>query len=129
MQPNVESTTSKLSSSNGELLGVALDRVDRDACFGREAPAGVEELRRQVEADHGCARLRRAERRVPGAAGDVEDVLAGRDSDGSDDPRPDLPQLPLGDRRIVACGPGGACALLEPSELGQCCCVHSRPPR
>ena len=83
MQPITETTTSKLSSGDRQRLGVALEALDVDAGLAGQPPAFLEQLGGEVDADDAPARLRRADRRVAGAAGDVEHVLAGRDPDAA----------------------------------------------
>ena len=129
MHPKVERTTSKLSSSSGRSSASPWTHSTSHPGLRGQAPAGGEELGREVDADDAGARLGRAQRRVAGPAGDVEDILAGTDADGLDDPRSDLPELAFGDRREVAGGPGCASALLEHSELRQCCRIRIMRPR
>jgi hypothetical protein len=93
-------------------LRVALDPFDRDPGLIR-SPAGVlEQLWGQVEPDHAPTRDRRRDRRIPCAAGHVEDGVTGAHADAVDEVGADAPDV-VDDRVVVARGPGGSGALLR----------------
>jgi hypothetical protein len=90
-----------------QVLGVSLDPCDRDADGLRPAPARVEQLRRQVARRDVRAGLRRRDRRVRGAGGDIEDAHARADAAGRDEPRTQREQPRL-DHRPRPTSPDGA---------------------
>lgn len=58
-----------------EILGVALDPVDDHVALGGAPAGGLEQLRRQIDADDLRAGGGRPDRDVPGAGRDVEHLL------------------------------------------------------
>jgi hypothetical protein len=65
-----------------------------------------------------AAGLRCTYGRVPGSAGDVEDVLAATDTDALDQTLANRPQVPLGNRGEVARRPCRSAPLLELGQSG-----------
>ena len=106
--PNTESTTSKLSSPKGRSSASPCDPVHRDALLGRAAASRVEQLRRDVEADHVPARGGGRERDVPGACGDIQHVVVLAHGHPLEQVARRHLVDPLGHGRVVAGRPGGA---------------------
>jgi hypothetical protein len=109
----------------GQRLGVALGPLHLDACVGRQPPGVLEQLGREVYADHAPARGGSADRRVAGATGDVEHPLTGVEADALDDPVADLPEHVAGDGGVVARRPHLA---LAAHQLGELYDAHGSPP-
>ena len=125
MQPKVESDDVEALVVDREGLGVALHPVDLHARLGGPAagPASSSSGVRSTPTTRApaCA-ARSAALPVPQATSSTSSP--GRTSTPPGDPRSDLPQLALGDGRVVAGGPGGAGALLQLREPGKLHCVH-----
>ncbi len=97
-------------------LGVPLDPVDRRPGFGGQPATRLEQLGGEVESDDTGTGAGGPQRRVPGAARDIEHVLARPDAAAHHDSLPKRPKLAPGDLREVAGGPG---LPRTPLELGQ----------
>ena len=111
--PIEEMTTSNAPSSNGRCSASASTQLERDARALGAVPAGLEQLGREVARGHARAALRGGDRRVAGAGGDVEDVHAGADPAGLDEPRAEREQERLDHRWVVAGRPHRAVAGLQ----------------
>jgi hypothetical protein len=75
--------------------------------------ASIESRGGKIDSDRTGARCGSAQRRVAGAARDVEDVLARLDAEVADDAFPDRPQLPFRNRGVITRRPRRARVLLE----------------
>ena len=85
--PIDDMTTSNDSSSNGRFSASACDPLELEPARLRAAPARLEQLGRQVARGHARAALRRRDRGVAGAGGDVEHAHARADAARLDEPR------------------------------------------
>ena len=106
-------TTSKRLVLEGQVLGVGLDPLELQPGGLRAATARVQQLGRQVARGHPRPGVRRGQRRVAGAGGDVEHPHARADAGRRDEPRAERQQERLDHGRVVARGPHGAMARLE----------------
>jgi hypothetical protein len=95
------------------VLGVALDPLELDAGQLRAAPARLEQLGRQVAGRDLRAVLRRGDRGVAGAGGDVEDPQSGADAARLDEPRPERQKERLDHGGVVAGCPHRAMTRLD----------------
>jgi hypothetical protein len=100
-----------------ERLRVADHPFDLHAGGGGTAPPGLEQLRGDVRAHDARAGLRRGQRSVAAAAGDVKHGLARLQAEPVDDPAPDRPGA-AGDGVEVARGPHGPGAVAAVGRLG-----------
>lgn len=112
MQPKVDSTTSKLASSNGSASASPSTHSTSRPSACAEARASSSSFGDQVEPGHPSAGARDRQRRVAGPAGDVEDLVADRRPDALDDPLADIEDQ-LGDRAEVAGRPHRPLTLLD----------------
>src|SRR6478609_6671075 len=94
-------------------LGVTLLPVEQDPCFFGLVPADVEERGREVAGDDVRAGTRGRDRGVARPGGDVEDVLARRDTAGVDEDRAERRDDLPGHGRVVAERPQGGVSGLE----------------
>jgi len=96
-----------------QTLGVGLNPLELQPGGVRTAPAGAEQLGRQVAGGHSRAGARGSQRRVARAGGDVEHPHPGADARRSDEPRAERQQERLDHGRVVARGPHSAVARLQ----------------
>jgi hypothetical protein len=113
-----------------QMLGVGLRPVERESGLVGAGAPGLEQLGGQVARDDAGAALGGMQRRVAGAGGDVEHLLAGGDAGGIDETRPEGEQERLDHRRVVARRPHRAVLRLDLriGGRGWCLCRHSWPP-
>jgi hypothetical protein len=105
-----------------QALGVALDPRDLETLGGGLRPPGREQLRDEVEPRDLRSSPRRGQRRVAGAAGDVEHLHPRLDAGPLRQELADVRDL-LGKRRIVAGRPHRTLPLLELVEHGVHVCL------
>ncbi len=89
----------------GKVVGVGLGPLQLDSLGLGAGAAGVEELGGEVAGDDVGAGLRRRDRGVAGAGGDVEDAHARADPGGLDQARPEGQEEGLDHRGVIAGGP------------------------
>lgn len=84
IQPKTESTTSKLSSANGNASASPSIQLTSTPASVAKAPR-LEQLGREIQPHDPASGLRCADRCVPGSAGDVENVRARAHTHAIDD--------------------------------------------